>query len=154
MPEEKRLLNQFLVETFHAILRTEERCIAETGHVGLSVKEANLVAAVCYCTDHEKNSSREVASLLGVTPGTLTTAAIALEKKGYLIRRRCEKDKRIVRLCPTALGRQADAAHSRFHSELIDAILCEMPQEEVTAFLHAIVRINAFFREKNDVNND
>ena len=47
------------------------------------------------------NRSTAIAAALGITAGTLTSAVNLLEKKGYLLRRRDERDKRVVHLLPT-----------------------------------------------------
>ena len=64
-----------------------------------------MIDAVCRAVDQGgDNRSTAIAAALGITAGTLTSAVNLLEKKGYLLRRRDERDKRVVHLLPTERG--------------------------------------------------
>ena len=90
------VLNQFLVEVFGQILKAEAACLAGKD---LSLRELHLIDAVCRAVDQGgDNRSTAIAAALGITAGTLTSAVNLLEKKGYLLRRRDERDKRVVHL--------------------------------------------------------
>ena len=85
--EQESILNRFLVEIFHELLRREDEAIAAGGYPELSSREMDVIKTVCAASDQE-NSSREIAQRLRITAGTLSAAAKALERKGYLRRRR------------------------------------------------------------------
>ena len=96
-------LNLFLVRVFNEILRTEERDLAGR-FPDLSLRELHLIEEVCRAEEEGRdNRATAIAAAQRVTAGTLTTAVTLLEKKGYLERRRDEKDRRAV----------AHPAHSR-----------------------------------------
>ena len=97
------VLNQFLVEVFGQILKAEAACLAGKD---LSLRELHLIDAVCRAVDQGgDNRSTAIAAALGITAGTLTSAVNLLEKKGYLLRRRDERDKRVVHCCrPSGAG--------------------------------------------------
>ena len=123
------VLNQFLVEVFGQILKAEAACLAGKD---LSLRELHLIDAV--------------AAALGITAGTLTSAVNLLEKKGYLLRRRDERDKRVVHLLPTERGRAADARHRDFHRQMVAHVLDGLTDEEAECTLRALGRVAEFFR--------
>ena len=87
-----------------------------------------------------------LAAALGITAGTLTSAVNLLEKKGYLLRRRDERDKRVVHLLPTERGRAADARHRDFHRQMVAHVLDGLTDEEAECTLRALGRVAEFFR--------
>lgn len=84
------------------------------------------------------NRSTAIAAALGITAGTLTSAVNLLEKKGYLLRRRDERDKRVVHLLPTERGRAADARHRDFHRQMVAHVLDGLTDEEAECTLRAL----------------
>ena len=139
-------LNLFLVRVFNEILRTEERDLAGR-FPDLSLRELHLIDAVCRAVDQGgDNRSTAIAAALGITAGTLTSAVNLLEKKGYLLRRRDERDKRVVHLLPTERGRAADARHRDFHRQMVAHVLDGLTDEEAECTLRALGRVAEFFR--------
>lgn len=138
------VLNQFLVEVFGQILKAEAACLAGKD---LSLRELHLIDAVCRAVDQGgDNRSTAIAAALGITAGTLTSAVNLLEKKGYLLRRRDERDKRVVHLLPTERGRAADARHRDFHRQMVAHVLDGLTDEEAECTLRALGREAEFFR--------
>ena len=148
------VLNQFLVEVFGQILKAEAACLAGKD---LSLRELHLIDAVCRAVDQGgDNRSTAIAAALGITAGTLTSAVNLLEKKGYLLRRRDERDKRVVHLLPTERGRVADARHRDFHRQMVAHVLDGLTvtqghrggltDEEAECTLRALGRVAEFFR--------
>ena len=144
-------LNIFLVEVFNDILNTEETLISKE-FKDLSVKETHVIEQVCLA---EKNNSdtkvTEIAKKLKVTAGTLTAAVIPLEKKGYLIRVKDEKDKRVVKLQSTDLGKQAQICHENFHREMIDGVLSVITDEQAKILVKSLSGLRDFFKEKYNI---
>ena len=138
------VLNQFLVEVFGQILKAEAACLAGKD---LSLRELHLIDAVCRAVDQGgDNRSTAIAAALGITAGTLTSAVNLLEKKGYLLRRRDERDKRVVHLLPTERGRAADARHRDFHRQMVAHVLDGLTDEEAECTLRALGRVAEFFQ--------
>ena len=138
------VLNQFLVEVFGQILKAEAACLAGKD---LSLRELHLIDAVCRAVDQGgDNRSTAIAAALGITAGTLTSAVNLLEKKGYLLRRRDERDKRVVHLLPTERGRAADARHRDFHRQMVAHVLDGLTDEEAECSLRAVGRVAECFR--------
>ena len=141
-------LNRFLVEVFHDILKTEELALSSE-RKELSLRELHLIEEVSRAADQGlDNRATAIAAAQRVTAGTLTTAVSLLERKGYLIRRRDEHDKRVVRILPTEKARCANRAHERFHEEMVENLLSFLTQEEARIFVRALGQVSLFFREK------
>lgn len=126
------------------ILKAEAACLAGKD---LSLRELHLIDAVCRAVDQGgDNRSTAIAAALGITAGTLTSAVNLLEKKGYLLRRRDERDKRVVHLLPTERGRAADARHRDFHRQMVAHVLDGLTDEEAECTLRRTGRVAEFFR--------
>ncbi len=148
MPEQREVINRFLVEVFHELLKTEEDCMGSV-YPDLSLREMHVIEAVCRAVDAgQDNRATAIAEALRVTAGTLTTAVTQLEKKGCLLRQRDSRDKRVVRLVPTERGRAVDAYHAQFHHELVESLLAHLSEEETAVFVRGLARVNAFFQER------
>ncbi len=145
MTDSREKMNRFLVEVFHAILRTEEACIREGGYQDLSVSEMHVIEAVCLAEKTGKNSARDIADSLYITPGSLSVSVNVLETKGYLLRTRDAKDRRKIRITATQKGKKADQDHSRFHHKMIDHVIGVLTSAETEVFIRALEGVSAFF---------
>ena len=146
MDQHGEALNRFLVEVFNEILKTEENALAQARKALMR----EMAEEVCRAADEGRdNRATAIAAAQRVTAGTLTTDVSLLEKKGYLERRRDERDKRVVRILPTARAREADARHARFHEEMVADILETLTEEETVIFVRALGSVSAFFRAKH-----
>ena len=142
------MLNRFLVDAFNEILKTEELCLASSCR-DLSLRELHLIEEVCRTeVEGRDNRATAIAAAQRVTAGTLTTAVSLLEKKGYLERHRDERDKRVVRILPTAKAREAEEAHARFHDEMVSHVLAILSPEETDTFVRALGSVAEFFHHK------
>lgn len=145
MKRNKQQINKFLVGVFNEILKTEEVFVAKT-FANLSVKEVHVIEAVCNVEESgEDNRSTAIAEKLKVTAGTLTTAVAQLERKGYLLRTRDEKDKRIVHIVSTEKGRDAQKCHAHFHEKMVDELVSNLTDEETEVMVKALNSIATFF---------
>ncbi len=141
-------LNRYLVELFNDVLKAEElSLIKEYGN--LSLKEFHVIEAVCLANDNNgDNSTASIAEALKITAGSLTVAVNTLEKKGYLVRKKIDKDKRIVRIYPTELGLEVNRYHEKFHYEMVGSILSIINEDEADILLKALEDIRTFFNNK------
>ena len=143
-----KMLNRFLVDVFNEILRTEELCLADY-YQDLSLRELHLIEEVCRTEDEGRdNRATAIAAAQRVTAGTLTTAVSLLEKKGYLERRKDERDKRVVRILPTEKARKAQERHVLFHNEMVSHVLAILSPDEAEIFVKALGSVADFFRHK------
>ena len=96
-------------------------------------------------TGEPKNMS-SIAKTLSVTVGTLTIAMNNLVKKGYVIRKRSEEDRRVVFISLSEKGRQAFIAHKKFHENLIQSTIEGLSEEEIQVLVKAFSNMNKFFK--------
>lgn len=138
-------LNQFLVERFNNILRLEEQVLTASNDGKLSVSEYHVLEAVVGASQLGQNTMREVAERLAVTAGTLTTAVKVLETKGYLLRQRGERDKRVVWIIPTAQALEANALHAEFHKQMVNGVIDCMDSHQLLALVEALAVLGDWF---------
>ena len=151
MAQASHAINKFLVEIFNDILKTEELLIAKK-YKDLSVKEMHVIEQVCLAEENNEDTRvTEIAKKLRLTAGTLTAAVIPLEKKGYLTRIKDEKDKRVVKLLTTDLGKEAQVCHVEFHKEMIEGVLSVITDEQAWILTQSLSGLRNFFEEKYHV---
>ncbi|MDE5780835.1 MAG: MarR family transcriptional regulator [Lachnospiraceae bacterium] len=142
------ILRSFWIDVFNEILKNEEQIVTKP-FKGLSLREVHVIEAVCKADNkYGDNSATAIAKSLDVTGGTLTTAVTSLEKKGYLLRQRDEKDKRIVRIIPTDKGRKVQDYHMRYHKKMVDGIMYILNDEETAVLIKALGSLATFFKAK------
>lgn len=139
--ENKRILNEFLVETFNLILVGEERAIAKRGVKNLSMREMHVISAVADLEIGNRNTMSNVAERLFISAGALTTAVNVLIKKGYLERTRSEEDRRLVLVTLTGKGREVHNKHEEFHEVFVNYIVGNLKQDELSVLAKSLKSI-------------
>ena len=143
-PDKSRaLLNEFLTDVFHYILKFEEYALWQQGEGDLSIQEMHLIEKLG--PDKELRMS-QVANALGVTLGTMTVAADRLDKKGYVTRQRIDDDRRVVKLKLTDKGVEAFKAHSEFHMKMVEMILQGITPIDEQTLVTALMNLRDFFK--------
>ncbi len=140
----KIILNELLVDLFHDILEIEEKSLRDNGS-DLTITEMHTIHAV---GDERPRTMTEVSRDLNITMGTLTTGVDKLIKKGYLVRKRTEEDKRVVLVELTEKGVEAKRMHDSFHQEMITSVIEELNDEEESVLIQALKKLIGFFDEK------
>lgn len=143
---QRERLNEFFVGTFNSVLTLEERALAGAGS-GPSVREMHVIEAVAALEQTGRNTMSCVAAALNISVGALTTAVTTLIRKGYLSRGPDPDDRRVVRVHPTALGREANARHEAFHREMLDEVERGMSEEDLERLTLALARLADFFTQ-------
>lgn len=144
MEHQREILYQFLSDVFGDIQKREEDSLAAGD---LSLREVQLIDAVCRTVDQGgDNRSTAIAAARRMAAGTLTSAVDLLVKKGYLIRLRDGKDRRVVRLMPTQQGRDASEQHRAFHRRITDSLLSVLSDQEASALMRGMEKLTDFFR--------
>lgn len=141
------VLNDLLVDLFHNILEIEERSLRDSGS-DLTITEIHTIDAV---GDSEPKTMTEISRSLKVTMGTLTTGVDKLIKKGYLIRKRTEEDKRIVLVELTEKGIKAKKLHDAFHQEMIDSVISHLDPTEEELLVQSLQKLMYFFDDKYEL---
>lgn len=96
--------------------------------------------------DQPKNMTT-IAKEMGVTVGTLTIAMNHLVKKGYVLRARSTKDRRVVLLSLSAKGVDAYKANRSFREEMVQAAVRGLSEEECLVVEKTLANLETFFRE-------
>lgn len=146
--ESKKVLNDFLVDTFNEILRLEQTALENLAERKLSISEIHVIEAVFKALEKGTNTAGEISRMLKITLGSLTVAVQTLEKKGYLYRQRNGEDKRIVRIFPTPLGELTNKIHMKFHDEMVNDVTTLLNDEEQRVLIVALGQIKTFFERK------
>jgi DNA-binding MarR family transcriptional regulator len=144
-------MNNFLVRVFNGVLRTEEASLRTKEFKNLSIREMHIIEAVCEGNEYGKNTASEIALSQKITAGTLTATISNLEKKGYVIRQRDERDKRMVRIFPTDRGKTANELHQTFHHEMVSKIISVLSGEEQSVFVKGLAAVQRFLEESKNL---
>lgn len=134
--------HDILVKLFNDIMVIEEKAIITGEFKDISNNDMHVIEAIGL--EESKNMSA-VAKKLSVTVGTLTIAINNLVKKGYVVRVRSEKDRRVVLISLTKKGEKAYRHHEKFHHEMIKATIAGLSEEETEVLLQALSNLKGFF---------
>jgi len=148
MLDNKKVLNDFLVETFNEILRLEQTALENYSENRLTISEIHVIEAVFKAIDLGDNTASAIAKILKITLGSLTVAVQTLEKKGYLYRQRTSEDRRVVQIFPTPLARYVNLIHNRFHIDMVESVISELSPEEQRVLIVALEKLKLFFSNK------
>ena len=149
MKKHEKMIDQVLVHLFNDLLRIEERALAK--HCGgLSMREIHIIEAVCRAQE-EDNTMTVLAATLRITVGSLTVAVNTLERKGYLVRRRSQTDKRRIHVLPTPGALEVEKHHRDFHRRMVEAVTTAVPPEELDVLIKSLHAIYNYFYDQEDV---
>ncbi|MBR5875069.1 MAG: MarR family transcriptional regulator [Oscillospiraceae bacterium] len=146
MEKFKQDINTFLVDAFNSLLQIEEDFLAKGQFNNITVKEMHLIDTAVNMRDN--NIAKNIARKMNITQSTLTTAVSTLEKKGMLVRKTDEKDRRIVKIYPTEKAMQVYQHHLQFHHELVDVVTHSLSPQELYAFVSGLNKVREFFDSK------
>ncbi|SCW43015.1 DNA-binding transcriptional regulator, MarR family [Ruminococcaceae bacterium YRB3002] len=132
-------MSESLVRIFENVLLTEEKSLSRGYFSDLSLAEMHTLTAI---GPYEAKTMSQTAQALGITTGTLTVSIDRLVKKGYVDRRRDDRDKRVVRISLTRTGKLACRMHSKFHRVLAKRILEPYGEEDQDRLLVLVKAID------------
>ena len=135
-------LNELLVKLFKDILEIEAKSLITEEFKDITYNDMHIIEAVGI---DEPRNMKTVAKLMSVTTGTLTKAMDALCEKGYVVRERSTKDKRVIKLRLTDKGKSAYYHHEQFHRQMIKNIASEMSEQETEALIYALAKMVDYF---------
>lgn len=141
-------INELLVQLFNDILQIEEKSLKEGIISDLSITEIHTIEAIGM---YDEKSMSEVAQILKITVGTLTTAINKLIKKEYVERKRIEEDRRVVLVKLTKKGKLAYRIHEKFHHDMVNTAIDGLSEEEEEVLISSLDKINKFFKEKYEL---
>lgn len=136
-------LNKILVDLFNDILDIEEKALITEEFKDISVNDMHIIDAVGI---KDPQTMGEISKALGVTMGTLTIGLNGLVKKGYVIRYRSDKDRRVVYATLTEKGIAAYFHHQKFHKKMIDKVTEDLKPGEAEILIRTFDRLENFFK--------
>jgi len=134
-----------LLHIFDNIVLTEEKALTKGYFEDLSVAELHTLDAI---GPYGEKTMTETATALGITTGTLSVAIERLVRKGYVQRRKDERDRRIVRISLTRAGKLAYRMHAKFRTLLVRRILEPLSEEQKELLVHMVKNIDDFLEEQ------
>lgn len=109
------VIDHFL-EVSTKIYAQERIMLDENGFTDLTLNEVRIIAQIKRLN---KPTMSQIAAKLSLSLGTLTTAIIKIEQKGYLKRVQSKKDKRVYSPKLTAKGNLAADKYNRFFHNIV-----------------------------------
>lgn len=140
-------LTEALAEIFDNILEFEEKLLKQSTNVDLSINEMHLVEHVGK-SDNARKTISILAQGLNITLPSVTIAINKLVKKGYVKKERSHLDKREVYVSLTEKGLRINKIHRYFHIKMAKSVFSDMTAEEKVVVIHAMEKINSFFKRK------
>lgn len=139
MSEKINAINNLLVEIYDDISKIENYTLRQGEFKDLSITEIHTIEAIGM---YGSKIMSEIAERLQITMGTLTTAIDKLIKKGYVERKRSEKDRRIVNVSLTKRGKLAYRIHEKFHFDMIKSMVDDYSEEEEVILITALKKLS------------
>ena len=141
--ENREVINDVLVHLFNEIMELEEQAIITEEYKDITNNDMHIIEAVGI---EEPRTMSTISKSLGVTMGTLTVGINGLVKKGYVTRKRGEKDRRIVYASLADKG-IAYRHHENFHKDMIENITKDLTKEEAEVLTKTFIRLEDFFHQ-------
>lgn len=135
-------LNELLVQVFKNILESEAKYLITEEFKDISVNDMHIIEAVGVA---EPKKMSEIAKSLDITMGTLTKAMDALQKKGYVERKRSVDDKRVVKAFLLEKGKTAYYHHEQFHRQIMEHAKDGLSEQEMTVLIYALAKLVDYF---------
>jgi DNA-binding MarR family transcriptional regulator len=143
---DKDRLNDLVVDLFHGISYEEEKAVITEEFKDISNKDLHIIDAVGIKTPKNMSS---IAKDLNITVGTLTIAINNLLKKGYVKRKRGEKDRRVVYISLSEKGKKAYYHHREFHRNMIEGLLSPLTEDEGEMLVRIMQYFHNYFESRN-----
>lgn len=141
-----RTLDELLVNLFHNVMDIEADAVITEEFKDISNNDMHIIEAIGI---EEPRRMSLIAKKLNITVGTLTTNVSGLEDKGYLVRERSNKDKRVVFVRLTEKGRKAFFHHRDFHRRMIYSIIKDLEEDEMRVLIRCLQNLTKFFYEQS-----
>lgn len=138
-----RKINDALVDLVNEIWQLEEEAIITEEFKDITSNDMHIIEKIGL---GEGKPMSKVAKRVRITAGSLTTSVNNLVKKGYVVRSRSEKDRRVVYITLTEKGRKAYDHHKQYHEEMTISAAAQLNEEELDVLMEALDKLNIFFR--------
>ncbi len=138
-----KTINDILVNLINEIWELEEKAIITEEFKDLTNNDMHVIEAI---GTGEGNNMSSIAKKLNITVGSLTTAMNSLVNKAYVMRKRSEKDRRVVYVKLTEKGVRAYRHHEDYHRQMTEAILAKLKEDEIPVLMKTLDGLSEFFR--------
>ncbi|TDT68529.1 DNA-binding MarR family transcriptional regulator [Hypnocyclicus thermotrophus] len=119
-----------MIEKFYKLFYETEELILKQGIKCLTTTELHVVEAI----GNDSLTMNELSDRLGITMGTATVAINKLNDKGFINRKRSDKDRRKVFVELSRKGLKALKYHETFHQDIISKITKNLSNAELESF--------------------
>ena len=134
-----------LVKLFNDILDYEESVLRASEFKDLTNNDIHVIRAIGM--NENKNMSM-IAKELAVTIGTLTISINSLVRKGYVIKERSEKDKRVVFVNLSSKGEAAFSRNEELYDQMVNSMLEDLEDNEMDILMKSLLKVNRCIKQK------
>lgn len=139
--EKDKALDELLVNIFNNVMAAEEKIVITDEFKDLTMNDVHVIEAIGV---DKPQTMTEISGKLGITMGTLTISINSLVRKGYAVRTRGIKDKRIVYASLTDKGNAAYKVHQSYHKAMAAYVINGLSDDEAAALLKAMQVLQRF----------
>ena len=133
-----------LVKLFNDILDYEESVLRASEFKDLTNNDIHVIRAIGM---NEKKNMSMIAKELAVTIGTLTISINSLVRKGYVIKERSEKDKRVVFVNLSSKGEAAFSRNEELYDQMVNSMLEELEDNEMDILMKSLLKVNRCIKQ-------
>ena len=133
-----------LVKLFNDILDYEESVLRASEFKDLTNNDIHVISAIGM--NCKKNMSM-IAKELAVTIGTLTISINSLVRKGYVIKERSEKDKRVVFVNLSSKGEAAFSRNEELYDQMVNSMLEDLEDNEMDILMKSLLKVNRCIKQ-------
>ncbi len=139
--ETDETIERFFVEAFNYILAREQVDLKNEGLTDLTVVEIHVLDAVNKSSAEKPATMKEPADFLHISKGSLTVSSDRLIKKGYLVKKTDDKDRRRKYLTLTNKGQDVCEVHDQWHKNLTAKAVSQLEENEEKILIEALKKI-------------
>ncbi len=132
---EIKRLSKIIVEFYEKLSSWEDSVVRDSG---LTTTQAHTIEIVGHSGPIKM---KDLAEKSGVTTGTLTVGVDRLEKKGLLVRKPHEKDRRAYLIDLTDEGKKHFELHHQFHLSMTQELVEDLDPDDIDRFAGILEKI-------------
>ncbi|MBU5454466.1 MarR family winged helix-turn-helix transcriptional regulator [Caproiciproducens sp. MSJ-32] len=129
-----------MVRTYNGLISKIEKNVQENG---LNLSEFGVLE---FIYNQGPQPVQKIADKILVTSGTITYVINKLESKNLVIRKKCEKDKRIFYVSLTKEGEELILKVFKKHKEFLNDLLSEMDEESKRSLLTNLIKMRKILK--------
>ena len=133
-----------LVKLFNDILDYEESVLRASEFKDLTNNDIHVIRAIGM---NEKKNMSMIAKELAVPIGTLTISINSLVRKGYVIKERSEKDKRVVFVNLSSKGEAAFSRNEELYDQMVNSMLEDLEDNEMDILMKSLLKVNRCIKQ-------